>query len=291
MSQVPVSNLKPLKKRKLGGTKFLSNNFGSTAPADLPPTLGRTFLTLPDQKDTEFCTAYGEAVSNGYKYSIPMSAPFQTAMESRYLGLPILQGADAQDSMDATIAFSSLPTIVAPSYDLDNETPAYIADWKNYVDMSAYTRPYFPGIPYKVDGEYDIFDNIRSALHQAYQVDKAVVKVFGHWYQSWNLQALDPNNKGHIQTPADSPITLHRYTIIDWITDASGVPYLVLALTQGMNFGDRGHLYMNRSTCNAVFANLAQEGLGLYISKPAALDLATTMAYMRVVFTRLMHVS
>jgi len=40
-----------------------------------------------------------------------------------------------------------------------------------------------------------------------------------------------------------------------------------------------------------VFANLAQEGLGLYISKPAALDLATTMAYMRVVFTRLMHVS
>lgn len=289
MTGVPVSNLQPLRSRKIGGTRFLSSNFGSTAPTDLPPTLGRAFLTMPDQGTTDFCTSYGEAVSNGYKYSIAMSAPYQTAMEGRYLGAPILTGTDAQDSMDATIAFSTLPLIVAPSYDLSRETPAFIADWKNYKDFSTYTRPYFPGIPYKVDGDYDTFDNIRSALHQAYQVDKAVVKVFGHWYESWNVQAMNSDNKGHITTPTDSPITLHRYTIIDWITDASGVPYLVCALTQGDEFGDRGHLYMNRDCCNFVFKDLSN-GLGLYISKPAAFDLPTTIAYMRIVLTRLAHV-
>lgn len=282
---VPVSNLKPLKKRKLG-TKSYTAKFGSTSPLSLPKTLGRPRLSMPDQKDTQFCTAYGEAVSSSYKYGVPMSAAYQTAFESKYYGHPITQGADALGSMDAALVYDSLPKLFC-SFSLDDKTPEYLADSKNYdPDLVVQARPYFPGIPYKVDGEYDTFDNIRSALNQEWSAGKSVVKVFGYWYNSWNIQATNPNNRGHVTTPADAPITLHRYNFIDWITDESGVIYLVAALTQGDSFGDAGHLYMNRECVNTVFKNL-QMGLGLYIAKPSSFDLATTMAWFRVILSYL----
>ena len=283
---VPLSNLKPLAKRKLGAHSFVAK-FGATEPANLPLTLGRPFLPMPDQGATEFCTAFGEAVASGYKYGISMSPRYQVAMESFYFNFPILQGADAQGSMDATLAFDSLPLSLLPDT-LTNLSVNDYADWTKipYKTLWVPARPYFPGIPYKVDGPYDIFDNIRSALYQSWKIDKSVVKVFGYWYSSFNLAAAEPTNAGHVQTPTDSPITMHRYTIIDWITDASGVPYLVAALTQGNDFGDRGHLYMGRETVNTIFADLSN-GLGLYIAKPSSFDLNTTIADFRVILGRL----
>lgn len=283
---VPISTLKPLKKR-IFGTHSYSKKFGSTAPINLPATLGRVRMTMPDQQSSDFCTAYGEAVSSGYKWNIPMSAAWQTAMESKYYGYPILQGADAAGSMDAALVYDSLPAINC-SFTLQNEDENYIANPSNYdSSLQKLATPYFPGIPYKVDGQWDIFDNIRSALYQEWILDKAVVKVFGYWYQSWSDQAVNPDNHGHVITPTDQPITLHRYNFIDWITDESGIVYLVAALTQGNKFGDNGHLYMNRDCVNQVFSSIQEDGLGLYIGKPSSFDLPTTMALFRVILNYL----
>ncbi len=279
---VPISKLKPIRRYI---RRSYSRRFGSTAPANLPPTLGRQFMAMPDQGTSDLCTAFGEAVSSGYKYGIEMSPAYQAAFESKWMGFPILQGADAMQSMCASMVYCSLPANLCP-YTLQADGQNFICNSGNF-DSSLPTKalPYFPGVPYAVDGSFDVFDNIRSALFQEWQLDKSVVKAFGYWYESWDVQASTPGLGGHLTTPTDHYITLHRYNFIDWITDASGVPYLVAALTQGPTWGDRGHLYMNRDCVNTVFSNLSN-GLGLYIGKPSSLDLTTTMAYFNIIMHR-----
>lgn len=310
MIRVPVSKLKPIKRRWIG-TPRLSQKFGSVSSLTLPASLGRTLMDVPNQEGTDFCTAYGEAVSSGYKYSIPISPEYQTGMESKYLGKPILFGADATSSMDASLVFDSLPSSYFPlslqdayskygrdiyAYGPNGEQSiqkaggaSYIADPGSYdASLTKKALPYTPGIPYKVDGPYDAFDNIRSALYQAWHTDKSVVKAFGYWYESFNIQANDPAQKGRVDNPMGaSPVSLHRYNFIDWVTDPDGTIWLVAALTQGTDFGDRGHLYMKRDCVNFLFSNIASQGLGLYISKPASYNLDTTIAWFRSILAYL----
>lgn len=279
MSSVPVSSLKPLQKRRLG-TGSLTKHFGTVSPS-FPSSLSRTRFPLPDQYDSEFCTAFGESVSSMFKYARPMSPEWQTAMEGRYYGSPITNGADAAGSMDAAIVNGSLPQEdIGTLYNGTND--AFVADWNNYPNLQAKATPFFPGIPYKVDGPYDIFDNIRSALLTS--PDRSVVKVFGHWYQSFNELAANSSVKGVMQLPKDAPITLHRYNFVDWTPDQL---YLVAALTQGPDFGDGGYLYFDRPTVNFLFGSMASDGLGLYISRPASFNWPTTFAVLRIIISQL----
>lgn len=285
MSTVPISRLKPLKKRVFG-THSYTRHFGATAPTDIGKTLGRLRIPLPNQFYTDLCTAFGEAISSGFKYNLIMSPEWQAAMESRYVGAPIKDGADAGLSMDAAILNSSLPKICLPltltEYPSNEDM---VLDWSHYDSaLQTAARPFFPGIPYKVDGPYDVFDNIRSALHQAYQVDKSVVKVFGHWYQSFSDSCMNLNNKGIVHKPSDAPITLHRYNFVDYDTVA-GNEVLVAALSQGSNFGDNGYVYFDRETINFLFSNMAVAGLGLYIARPASFNWSTTIAYFRIILS------
>lgn len=283
MSRVPISNLKPLKKRKLG-TDSLHKHFGSIALPTLPPTLGRKRFPLPNQFGSEFCTAFGESVSSMFKYMRSFSAEWQTAMEGRYYGSPITNGADAAGSMDAAILNGSAPREdVSIIYSGLNDIQ--VADWNNYPNLQQKASIFPPGIPYKVDGPYDVFDNIRSALYTS--PDCSVVKVFGNWYESFNIQAADRTFKGIVSKPNDPPVSLHRYNFVDWvITDQA---YLVAALTQGADFGDGGYLYMNRDCVNFLFENMAEQGLGLYISRPASFNWPTTIAFFRVILASLLN--
>lgn len=284
MSRVPVSNLKPLKKRKLG-TSSLHKHFGSIALPKLPETLGRERFPLPDQFGSEFCTAFGESVSSMFKYMRAFSAEWQTAMEGRYYGSPITNGADAAGSMDAAILNGSAPREdVSIVYIGLNDTQ--VADWNNYPNLQQKAAIFPPGIPYKVDGPYDVFDNIRSALYTS--PDCSVVKVFGNWYESFNVAAANTVLKGHMPVPTDAPVSLHRYNFVDWVTEGSQI-FLVAALTQGAEFGDGGYLYMNRDCVNFLFENMAEQGLGLYISRPASFNWPTTIAYFRIILTQLIN--
>lgn len=278
MSNVPISSLKPLTKRRLG-TSSLTKHFGTLALPQLPATLGRTRFPLPDQFNSEFCTAFGESVSSMFKYGRPMSPEWQTAMEGRFYRSPITNGADAAGSMDAAILNGSLPKE-------DNDmrytgtNDAFIANWNNYSpDLQKQALPFPPGIPYKVDGPYDVFTNIRVALSNSQ--DGAVVKVFGHWYASFNS-----SNKGYVTTPTDQPITLHRYNFVDWKTEGNKI-YLIAALTQGSDFGDGGYIYMDSDCVNFILKDMAENGLGLYISRPASFNWPTTIAYLRIILSRL----
>lgn len=169
-------------------------------------------------------------------------------------------------SMQATYIMGSVPAALSP-FTLMEKGVAFIADWRNWPsELFSKAAVYRTSlIPYYVDGPYDTFDNIRSALYQAFLANETgVVKAFGWWYGSWNLQANNPRHKGILELPevSETPVSRHRYTFIDW-QDIGGKTYLVAILTQGTGFGDGGACYMDRNTVNYVFQGQIANGLGL----------------------------
>lgn len=263
-------------------------SFGSAALLNLPSTIGRLKRAITDQQDTEYCTAYGEAVSNGYEHNIDMSPEWQVGIESNYAGAPITSGASPETSMEATELFGSLPavsaTITMPPYSAD-----YIADWQNFPKTQiSLSESYLPGIPYEVDGPYDTFDNIRTVLYQAYAQNGGVVKVFGPWYQSWNLEAQNPVLNGVVSLPpsTEDPISSHRWNFVDWIP--SGNDFLLVAhMTQGKDFGDKGFVYFDRATVNSIFTNATSRGYGIFISRPRKSFLAGLYAYWQAIINHM----
>lgn len=282
MSKIlPNSGPGPITNRNF---KSHTKRFGSTVLTGLPPDgIGRLRMQPLDQEDTEYCTAYGEATSQGYEQSVEMSGEYQTAIEGEFIGAPITAGADPVPSMMATTINGSLPQALSP-FTLDGKGPDFIADWTNWPStLAKIASKYLPGVPYYVDGNFDIFDNVRNALWQAKLAgEKGVVKAFGFWYDSWNTQAFDPNLKGILSIPTDKPISRHRYNFIDWKT-ISGQLYLVAALTQGADFGDGGILYMDRPTINYVFSNAIANGLGLYINRSKVSHMAQFVQWLRAI--------
>lgn len=282
MSKVlPNSGPGPITNRNF---KSHAKRFGSAILANFPSGgLGRVRMVPPDQEDTEFCTAFGESVSQGYEQGILMSAEYQTAKEGEFIGAPITAGADPVPSMMATTVNGSLPLVSAP-FTMQEKGPDYIADWTNWPTiLDSVAKNYLPGVPYYVDGNYDIFDNIRNALLQAHLAgEKGVVKAFGFWYESWNTEAFNPALKGVLSIPTDQPISRHRYNFIDGKT-INGQLYLVAALTQGADFGDAGFLYMDRATINYVFANAVVNGLGLYINRSKVSHMAQFIQWLRAI--------
>lgn len=252
--------------------KSHEKHFGSVSKPSFPKTLDRQLRNVLNQFDTNFCTAFGEAVSNGFEQSQDFSGEFQTAAESRYLGTPIINGADPYPSMQATTIVGSLPFKLSP-FMLGKSSASVIADWNNWkADLFTAALAFKSNlIPYYVDGPYDTFDNIRNALYQASQAgEKGVVKAFGWWFDSWNNQALNPLLKGRLEAPSASeqPISRHRYNFVDFDILEDGTEVLIAVLTQGVNYGDGGILRFDRLTVNQAFMNSSSNGLGLYINRP-----------------------
>jgi hypothetical protein len=266
--------------------KSHDRNFGA-AVVSFPDTLKRGINPSLDQYDTEFCTAFGEATSNGYEYGQQFSGEWQAQAEGKYLGSPIVNGADPYTSIEATSIYGSLHSVFSP-FLLPLMSPEFIADYHNWdQSLESIAKTYCTRlIPYYIDGPYDTFDNIRNALYQAFLAnEKGVVKAFGFWYQSWNQQAANLSLGGILQCPPinEQAISRHRYTIIDWKT-VNGTPHLVCAMTQGSDFGDHGIVYMDRATINQVFADMSANGLGLYINRPAQDGFAAAIQYFKSIF-------
>jgi hypothetical protein len=291
MSTVPKSEIGPIRRIRFlrHWARSHDKRYGAAVLA-FPRTLGRQRRKPLDQEDTNFCTAYGEAVSNGYEQECDFSGAFQTAAESEYLGAPIMQGADPYPSMQATYIMGSLPADLSP-FELNKDGAVFIANWRNWPsELFRYAKRYkTPLVPYYVDGPYDTFDNIRNALYQAFLANETgVVKAFGYWFESWNVQAMNRALRGvlRLPDPLEQPVSRHRYTFIDF-DEKDGRPVLVAAMTQGEGYGDGGFVYMDRETVNWAYKAEIANGLGLYIARKPASSLSAFFAWVRGIATYL----
>lgn len=233
--------------------------FGSIHPSNLPANgLQRAVMGVTDQLESNLCTGFGEAVSNSYEQGTNMSPEWQCAAESEYIGSEIIGGADAVPSIQASSLNGSLPRAYVPAgFTLPIKGAEWVCNWRNWApSLWSVASRYLPGIPYVVDGPYDIFDNGCSALVTAYADNKSVIKVFGPWFASWNEQAQIAGSNGVLFNPPvdEKPVATHRWNIIDFVP-SNGDFLLKAHMTQGTGFGAGGIVYFDRATINSIFSN------------------------------------
>lgn len=237
--------------QKLRKARFNKNlyshrrTFGApTVP--LPPTLGRTPLSIKDQGITSYCTAFATAAVSEYQEKMILSPEYQTAKEGQYQGKPIYDGTSPEVALETARKYGSLPQEQSPLlFSRDGWlTPA---EWRNY-------PPTLDGqaIMHRKDSYYHVtksYQGIKDALFQA-KAENGVVLICGRWFSSWNNPV-----GGIVPTPSDTYITLHAYVVYDWMTCADGVERLKCQLSQGKSFGDAGTLYLSPDCIKATFGN------------------------------------
>lgn len=267
MMAIPQNGLQPISHDRSRDWKhkrrFKQLLFGATSPSSLPLTLGRVRLPVEDQNITSLCTEFGTSKANGYRNDVDMSPDYQGALESEYAGAPILSGTDPKTAMNTAVLFGSLPKPLAP-FTLAQDGEIKTTDWRQWPPaLAAKATPYAPAGWFDVsDDAEDIFDSIRVALYDA-RGDSGVVMAFGNWYQEWSIAG---NQKtANMPVPINPPVALHNYLFIDWMTAQDGTVSLVAQLSSGTEFGADGFLYFSREAINKAFANMINDGTGLYM--------------------------
>lgn len=240
--------------------------FGGTTDmlSGLPAAgMGRSPIQILDQGTTDFCCAYGNAGSGGFRLGIPMSPEYQVKAIGQLSGAPITNGSEPRQTMETPILTGLLPAALN-EFTLGTYTPDFIANWKNWdpaLDIQASKHKL--GSYFQVDSHWyapmDVFDSIRLALWQS-KAENACVDAFGFWYNEWNQVGPD----GIVPVQRTSPITLHRYYFLDFVT-INGVQYLVAVLSQGQNFGKNGVLYFSREVVDAAWPNVFNDGTAIEV--------------------------
>ncbi len=229
--------------------KFSHHKFyGTLSPALLPGTLGRVRRPVENQKQTMRCTGYGSAMNGGYIHQMRMHPDWQAAKIGQLQGESVdIGGGDPNAAMRSQRDYGYLPFTLAATLSIDSNTVENTGmnSFDPALDKVAYDNRVAGFV--NVDGDQDTFDNIRSALLQAYDPRTgkgACVQIFAKWYYDWYPHG------GVIPTAYDTTrLTYHHWIIIDWC-NINGVPHLIAHNSAGTQVGDAGFFYFPREVVN-----------------------------------------
>lgn len=263
MSRVYIHDgLKPLTydKRDFNHAK-LFGGIKNDLPGLPKEGLGRKPISIKDQEDSNYCTAFTVSEASEYQEGVELSPEYQTAKVGQIVGQPIFNGAQPRDAMKSATVYGSLEKSVSP-YIFQNDGWQYPAQYQSYntfldEDAKVHKKGSYFSVTWGWPDDLDPFDSARLALWQA-KNEKGVVMVFGLWYGEFN----NPEN-GIVPVPVKPFITRHAYIVYDWC-EKNGIIYLKAQLSQGKDFGDEGTLYMSREAFNASLIDRGA-GTGMYI--------------------------
>ncbi len=239
--------------------------FGTIKPSELPVTLGRKLRPVENQKETMRCTGYGCAMNGGYIHNMRMHPDWQAAKIGQLQHESVdVSGGDPNAAMRSQRDFGYLPFNLAPILSIDSNTTLNTGmnSFDPTLDMYAYDNRVEGFV--NVDGNQDTFDNIRSALVQAYDATTgkgACVQLFGKWYYDWYPHdGIIPTNYGTTQ------LTYHHWVIVDF-KSINGISYLIVQNSAGTGMGDGGFFYFPREVVNREW-NTEVWGVTRKIVKP-----------------------
>lgn len=247
---------------------------GSVAPAILANT---DFLVEPPLEimnqdinyESDFCATYAATAASEAKDGVTEVPEYTFAHAKKLLVIkqfganPTEQeidsvvksyGLELRDVMVAGVSVGFLERQYDPFKCDTDDRPArdYIADYRNWpADLDALAFEHAKGSFLALDGPYDTFDNIRSALF-ANEQNRGEFVVGMLWRSSWSQAPGGVIYQGLYQQ--SEPGSGHAFTILGQSMTEKGL-CLVAQLSDSAIFGDHGLFYFDRATVNAEVPN------------------------------------
>lgn len=239
--------------------------FGAVSPLVLPAEYNAdNGVTMPNQGTTQLCTA--ELVTDlcsdsdeGTEYSVG----WQMAKTLQLMGgFPGGQGASITKAFDVAVLRGLLPKRYEP-FTWQEKGELYASDWKHYdLKLNDIARDYRRPEKFVVDGPYDHFDNIRSALWVG-RFEKRTVGMGTQWFREFSLVGKD----GIVKKSFSAMVAWHATKVSGWKV-INGETYLMVKSWQGSEYGDNGWVYFSREITNKLLSASGAIALTLKDSEP-----------------------
>lgn len=181
------------------------------------------------------------------------------------------QGANLRDACNAAVTYGFIKKVQSPfTYDESkptDKTRDFLANWENWpsaLDTLAAVNKI--GSYFSVDGPYDAFDNICSALFSNMKTGIPCGVLFGlNWRPEWTYAIGGIINDTYQVSSGDG-----HCVYLDGVEFINGVPYVRMIQTWGTTVGNKGVFFLPRNVINIEFA----AGYGAFIFKKLSKDAA-----------------
>jgi hypothetical protein len=141
-------------------------------------------LRIKDQGDTDYCSAYAVIEASEDQEEIELLPEYQFFKTKYLMGDYESWGADLRTACKVAVRYGSLP--VAGFEHLMNLPRSIVVNphsWMKSLDTIA--KRYSKETYFKIDGRYDLFDNIRCALWQHRAEKRSIVALGAEYITEW----------------------------------------------------------------------------------------------------------
>lgn len=230
-------------------------------------------LFKKDQGENDLCSAHAvTAVSEDQEYQ-ELLPEYQFLKTKELSGDPESWGADLRDACKSAVKFGSLPVNGFEQFKNIERSKIFIKEeWPLNIDEIAkvHKKSTFFSV---LDGKYDTFDNIRSALWQ-HKIDKNSIVTGILWRPEW----IDA--PGGIIPEENREVGFGHAMKIFGQKNINGKLYLVAQLSQGEMVGDKGLFYFSRKVVNKeigkygafMFNDISREEAEFYMQNKMPLE-------------------
>lgn len=222
-------------------------------------TIPARTIKILNQLDLDFCTSFTTAELQSLIFGGEFDPLWQMAKIKQLIGSYNGFGASLRDAARSVVKFGSLSNKIAP-YTHDgspsDRSRDFLANWANYpISLDKNALKYRDLSYFNVDGPYDIFDDIRSALH-LHRTERQAVTFGLNWHFEWTHAPGGVIPEGMPTSQGEG----HNMAIIGQ-RNINGKMYLVFQQTWGDTAGDNGLYYFPRSIVDQAYL----QGYGAFI--------------------------
>lgn len=201
-------------------------------------------IYIKDQGATDMCTGFGLSAVREDSEEVELSPEWLFAQIKKMRGDPQAWGGDLNSGCKVAV---KLGAVEKSKTDLSLEIRErnYLAYAKNWPqELLPQAKEHIAKSFFRIDGPYDTFDNIRSALW-ANRVPVASVYTGCTWRPGWTQS---PN--GVLPTYPIAGGVGHCFKICNGQRMIGGKPHLIIQNSAGKDKGQGGLFYMSREVAN-----------------------------------------
>lgn len=213
-------------------------------------------LRIKDQGQSDMCAAFASTYASEVQEGIELSPEWQFAKIKELSGDPTEWGADLRTALKSLVKFGSVSIEDVPAelrYSDEKNNRDLIADIRNWPALEDKAVKYKKSSFFKIEGPYDLFDNIRATLwmskkefdNDAGKISLLKLAITGAiWKHAWTVA-----EGGIIPTEPATGGFGHAFVFVGTIK-INGEIYIETRLSNGEGIGVGGSFFFSREVVN-----------------------------------------